>query len=300
MQKCREFTNYLQALSYEKNIFEVEFSSWTATDRCTLLTQTLPSDDFVELLMEKLVALKTHSFITKQQSEFHESKKNKLAPGEILLVLDFSENYKFVAQHAAQAFHFNNDQATIFPVVYYYVKNSVLCHKSLIFISECTKHDTAAVYTIQKLLVPYLKRNHNPKKIIYFSDGAKQHFKNKYQMVNLVNHEIDFGVKAEWHCHPTAHAKGPSDASGASFKREAVRFSLLKEPKTAILGIERLFEWSTSRFTETMKTFYYSQQDYQKNVRFLNRRFDKAPAVPQIMKNHAFIVHDGSLIIRRY
>ena len=32
----------------------------------------------------------------------------------------FAENYAFVVQNAAQSFHSNNDQATIFTVVIYY------------------------------------------------------------------------------------------------------------------------------------------------------------------------------------
>ena len=36
-----------------------------------------------------------------------------LQPGEIVVVGDFSENYSFVLQDAAQGFHWNNAQATL-------------------------------------------------------------------------------------------------------------------------------------------------------------------------------------------
>ena len=38
-----------------------------------------------------------------------------MKPGEIVVSADFSENYAFVLQDAAQGFHWNNAQATIHP-----------------------------------------------------------------------------------------------------------------------------------------------------------------------------------------
>jgi len=73
-------------------------------------------------------------------------------------MFDFSENYSYVVQDASQAFHFNNQQCTIFPVIYYYKENSELKHKSCIFLSDSLKHDTFAVFTIQKQLIPEIKK----------------------------------------------------------------------------------------------------------------------------------------------
>lgn len=293
------FKKDLQGSINQSNISEVQFSTWTGTDRSTLFKQILSSDEFLEDLCQKLSSLKLHSFIAKKQTAFYDEKKKNLKSGEILTV-DFSENFKFVVQNASQAFHFNNDQCTIFSVVCYYKEGSEIKHDSLIFISDSTKHDTAAVFTIQKQLVPYLIKKHRAKKLIYCTDGAKQHFKNKYQMVNLMHHEADFGIVAEWHHHATAHGKGPSDGLGAVFKREAARYSLICKPDDAILTCESLFKWSKTKFVNTITTFYFTKQDHQKMVRHLNKRFENALAVPQISKNHAFFVQHKELIIKKY
>ena len=131
----------------EQVIHQVQFSAWTGTDRSTLLTQILSTDNFINELGDKLVLLKPHSFIAKQQSQFFEDKKKNLDEGVVLTLLDFSENYKYEVQGASRAF-FNITQCTVFPVVYYYKQNSVIEHKSLGFLSDSTKHDTAAVYTV--------------------------------------------------------------------------------------------------------------------------------------------------------
>lgn len=298
--RIEDFSQYVQTLLESKNIHHVQFSAWTGTDRSTLQTRIVSAEEFVEELSNKLLLLKPHSFLSKQQSQFFKDKKDNLDDGEVLVVLDFSENYKYIAQDASQAFHFNNTQCTVFPVVYYYKENSEIKHKSLVFLSDSTRHDTAAVYTIQKMLIPHLKENVDVKKIIYFSDGAKQHFKNKFQMINLIHHEEDFGVKADWSVHTTAHGKAASDGIGALFKREAARNSLLCQPSDAILSADKLVKWGENYFS-SIKIFFYSQKMHEKVERFLKRRFDKAPAVPQILKNHCFIVQNNKkLLIKRY
>jgi hypothetical protein len=71
---------------------------------------------------------------------------------------DFFENYSFIIQDAAQAFYWDNQQATIHPLVSYF-KNSKKEMESpcFVIISECLYHDTVTVYTFQKHLIAFLK-----------------------------------------------------------------------------------------------------------------------------------------------
>ncbi len=92
-----EFIELLENYSID----EVLFKQWVSTDRSTL-----------ETYCEKLVALRRHSFLAKKQSDYFASRKSSLKPGEILVNADFSENYSFVLQDAAQGFHWNNYRMT--------------------------------------------------------------------------------------------------------------------------------------------------------------------------------------------
>lgn len=148
------FCEYLRVLLDKSSIKEVEYAVWTETDRATLITIQESADDYIDNLAEKLEILKPHSFIVKKQSKFIKMRKEKLSSGEVMVCFDFSENFAFVAQDAAQAFHYNNDQSTVFPVVYCYKKGSDIVHKSFIFLSESTKHDSTAVHTILNQLIP--------------------------------------------------------------------------------------------------------------------------------------------------
>ena len=48
-----------------------------------------------EEVCNKLLVLKPHLFISKQQTQYFQLKKNNLDEGEILIVLDFNKNYKY-------------------------------------------------------------------------------------------------------------------------------------------------------------------------------------------------------------
>ena len=85
-------------------------------------------------------------------------KKQNLKPREVLVVFDFSGNFAYACQDASQAFHFNDDQCTVVPVIFYYRDNDELKHQSMIFLSESLIHDTVAVYTIQTLLILEIKK----------------------------------------------------------------------------------------------------------------------------------------------
>lgn len=205
-------------------IDEVEFRVWQTTDRSTLQTIKVDTLDFINDLSNRLIVLKPHEFITRQQSEFCARVKSNLAEGEFLVQCDFSENYSYVVQDAAQSFHYNNDQCTVHPIVYYYRDGEQIRHRSIVALSDSLLHDTSAVYVMQEILIENIKRAHsNVKKIIYITDGAAQHYKNRYQMANLLCHEEDFGVKAEWHFHTTAHGKTASDGIDALLKRIYIR-----------------------------------------------------------------------------
>jgi len=144
-------------------------------------------------LLEKV---NTTSLYSKAQAEYVSQRKDNLSGNEVLVQCDFSENYAYIAQDAAQAFYYNNNLCTVHPAIVYYKCGTELKHCNFIALSDSTTHDTAAVYILKKFLIPEIKKIvSNVKKNIYVTDGAKQHYKNKYQMCNLVHHKEDYGSR---------------------------------------------------------------------------------------------------------
>lgn len=167
----------------EENVDEdIIFQQWVTTDRCNLETIIKPVDEFISYFLEKIDKLITHDFIYKKQSSFLRDRKDSLAEGEILVICDFSENYSFVIQNAAQGYHWNNSQATIHPFEIYYKRNGKLENVSFIIISEVLTHDTVAVQLFISKLIDFMKQRIFFSKIIFMSDGAAAHYKNKKKL----------------------------------------------------------------------------------------------------------------------
>ena len=270
-------------------IDSVVFKQWVSVDRSTLETVTKPADEFVESFCEKLELLLPHSFIATQQASFYKDCKSTLQPGELLVTADFSENYSFILQGAAQGFHWNNSQATIHPFVAYYIDSGELCHLSYVVISDCLQHDTVAVHLFQKRLIAYLRRKVSsyPQKIYYFSDGAASQYKNRKNFINLCHHQEDFGVDAEWHFSATSHGKGACDGLGGTVKRLAARASLQRPYDEQIMTPRQLFEWASDSIP-AVSFEYCSTEDYKREQTHLEERFQQSRTIPGTRKLHSF------------
>lgn len=87
--------------------------------------------------------LKRHFFICKKQSEHYNNLKENIIENEAAWSFNFAENYAFILQDKAQSFNTNKGQTTIFPITVYLINDSNgFKFKSIIFISECNKHDS--------------------------------------------------------------------------------------------------------------------------------------------------------------
>lgn len=150
-----ELLNMFENAGYEDA--DIKFNQWTNIDRCNLETLIKPLDEFIDYFIEKLEKLIPHYFLTFQQSSFIKNLKSSLQPGEFIVFGDFSENYSFVIQNAAQGFHWNNSQATLHPFTIYYRNENSLQHLSFVVISNCLKHDSVAVHLFIEKLIMFLK-----------------------------------------------------------------------------------------------------------------------------------------------
>ncbi|XP_024889361.1 uncharacterized protein LOC112465839 [Temnothorax curvispinosus] len=149
-----------------------------------------------------------------------------------------------------------------------------------------------------KSLVPHVS------KIIYFSDGAPQQFKNFKNFSNIYHHEVDFGVRAEWHFFATAHGKGPCDGIGGTLKRLAARASLQRPTDQQILDPMDLFNWANEPGTlPSITVKYWDKKNYKIAAEFLTDRYDKTKRIPQTQRVHCVIpshTKNYELIVKDY
>lgn len=272
---------------------EITYKQWTQVDRCSLETIVKSTDDFVDNLVESIPKFLQHDFIARQQAEFFQTTKKNLEVGQVLVVADFSENYSFLLQNSVQGAYWNNSQATIHPFACYYrsIDENVdnIVPLNLIIISDNLTHNTTAVYSFQEVLTSFLK-NKIPdiSKIIYFSDGAASQYKNRYNLLNLLHHEEDFQIPAEWHYFATSHGKGPSDGLGGTLKRKVDRANLQSKADDQIQTPDELFQWAKEN-VHGINCDFVSNEQIQRTQKKLNQRFKNALPVQGIRNCHAAI-----------
>lgn len=167
--------------------------------------------------------------------------------------------------------------------------------------SDCTKHDSAFVYAALTIIIPkikvYVKK---VKKLIYFTDGAKQHFKNRYQIDLLRHHQQDFGLDADWHFNTIAHGRSVYDGLGAVLKTAAYKHSLKVDAKNAIVTYPKLVEWAKGNFNNV--TILHFEKSYHDIIsKRLAKRYSLAPAIKGISQNHSFSLDKNkNLVIKRF
>ena len=155
---------------------EVVYDLWRHTDRANYVTVRQDKETFVAELQEEFSPFVRHHYVMKQQAEFIESLKQRiLTEDAVICYVDFAENYSFNVQNAIQAFHWNNNQATIHPFVVMFRQNESIVKKSFIVVSDTLEHSAVTYHWFRSLVIQELKKEEwftGVKKIYYVSDGA--------------------------------------------------------------------------------------------------------------------------------
>ena len=275
----------------------IQYSQWVTTDRSTIVTNSATVLEFIEIVASQAEKVASHHFVKEEQSKYLKNLKANLDCSEIIIQMDFAENYTFLVQDAAQSFHWNNEQATLHPIVVYHKDvNNELAHTSYIYISDVLKHDHTAVHTMMSDLVPNLKDTlpHPLHKVHYFTDGCAGQYKSYKALNNLIYHKQDFGVDAVWHYFATSHGKSACDGIGAVVKYQARRASLQRVSSNQILTARDLFNFSKESITK-VNTLWLDGSEVSKHEAQQEKRHANAPSVPGIRNHHSFRCADKVL-----
>ena len=206
----------------------IKFKQWkNDQNKIDLLSCELSIEEFIEEVTAHFDTLRVHHFIAKSKSNFLKDLKEKLKENELIILLDFAENYSFIVQNGVQGYHWNNSQVKLHPIVVYYKKSGILCSKSYCLISDCLNHDTNVVHKFMSVVLNDIRaKRPNATKCIYFSDGAFSQYKNCKNFINLRHHNSDHGLEAEWNFFATSHGKSQCDGIGGTVKRLTARVGL--------------------------------------------------------------------------
>lgn len=161
--------------------------------------------------------------------QYHQIKeiKQSLSEQDVLIHMDFSENYLCKYSEEVQSAHFGGSkpQITLHTVVTYQRAPEVVepVTKSYCSLSKSLRHDPSAICAH---LVPILKEIKNKcpniNEVHFLSDGPSTQYKNKKMFYFImVLAEILNSSSVRWHYFESHHGKGAPDGIGGCVKRSA-------------------------------------------------------------------------------
>ena len=169
------------------------------------------------------------------QSAHFKELKEELPCKKALIHIDFSENFTHTIQDEIQSAYWDTPSSTLYTAMAYYRKAqttdeadpqcSPLLSIPYVIVSDYKHNDKYAVAVFNDLIQTHLETEYGPiDSIEYQSDGAAQHFKQKFSLCYMTLNR----KPTKWYFSDTSHRKGCIDGIGGTIKRrvaEAVRAS---------------------------------------------------------------------------
>ncbi|KAJ8050249.1 hypothetical protein HOLleu_03381 [Holothuria leucospilota] len=217
---------YLQPLLSTCKTKEVTWQRWGQTTygqegkkRVTLQRQRGKLHVLVDELLKEMTGFSRHLFEARwQQMQFNKVIKE---PGEkeVIMVMDFAENYQCLMQQQqeVQSAHWYQAQITLHPVIAYYKCEEESCENAgpvrecMDIISEDMTHDSHAVAHFVTKAVHHLKERSVPmQNLIQFTDGCSGQYTAKTSFTDISFSNQDLNIQlVERHYFGSRHGKKP-------------------------------------------------------------------------------------------
>jgi hypothetical protein len=188
-----------------------------------VVATTLTMSDFLEKLTLQGQEFSEHvQRVRKQHKECLNIKQN-LPLNEVVLNMDFAENYACKSVEEIQSAYWNMSAVTLHPIVVYYKSGGEeLKHKSIVMVSDEMAHNSNTVLTFIDRVIPEIKKLVPAlQKVHYFTDSPTSQYRNKTIFRVVSNHDDIYGCSAVWSYYEAGHGKGPCDGLGGTVKRMA-------------------------------------------------------------------------------
>ena len=119
-------------------------------------------------------------------------------------------------------------------------------------------------------------------------------YNNFKNLTDLVFHQNDFHIQAEWNSFATSHEKNACDGVGGTIKRLAAHASCLRPFSNQILTPKQLFDFAEAN-VDGVTSFFVSSVEVFSNTGFLESRFATSSTFKGTRSHHQFIPNSSSL-----
>jgi hypothetical protein len=230
-----------------------------------------------------------------QAAAFEQAKRNS-SHQNIVVQIDWAENYTCQWQDEVQAAHWHQRQISVFTTCFWLGENNRQC---LVVISDNLVHDketssTSLALALERLLPPVSERQ----SLHIFSDGPTSQFKNRYMLAMLATFSKTFSFEqVQWSFFAASHGKGPVDGIGAVAKRlvwQAVR------NRETLVNNAASFVATLEKNTKTLNVIHATEEEVNRVSAQLTLVdvFGEAPPVSGILLDHNWTYKRFSGILR--
>ena len=185
--------------------------------------EVLDKAEFIEAFIKEMDDMTEHN--NRWWSQVG-SKRDLLAAlkfWEVLLHMDFAENYNVHYYSEPQSAFFSRENISVHCGVLYYLGSDGQIHRlNLVMVSDDRSHDPGHVYAVLDALCKII-REKLPRvtTVHYCTDSPTNQYRNRKIFSVLCKHEELFGLRGDWLYFEAGHGKGACDGLGAAAKRMA-------------------------------------------------------------------------------
>ena len=264
---------------------EIQFYQWKRVDKKVQKVESvLPPDEFLSLFNEEVKVLKKHIYIKRQQHATYNQLKENLKTGEILLHVDYSENYVNKQQGEIQSAYFGHDSFSIFTACCYLRDaEEKLVNENVVVVSEASDHSRIAAFTCINKVFNFVREKHElPLKVTLhvWSDGCAGQFRSRYVFSLLST--LDKTVNLRWYYNERHHGKGPMDGVGGTIKNRVYRDVMSN--KCLIKSAEE-FSNHANKVVNGITSLYLPESDLLAEP----DNIEEAPKIPETLSVHMLV-----------
>ena len=255
-------------------------------------------ESFCSMIISTFKEFQCHIERVKQQYSRVKKMKEKLPKGQVLIQMDFSENYSCNALEEIQSAYWNNAMITLHPSVKYYKDtDDNLCHTSYVHVSEVLCHNAAMVMAIIDKLMKVVKEIEPELTCVHFwTDSPSSQYRNK-SIFDLVSRFPEvYGSFDSWHFFQSGHGKGPCDGIGGTTKKNAD--NAVKQGKVLIQDAHDFFAWATQN-EQGIRYELVTDEEYTNKKAEVDEKNMVIKPLKGSMQLHAVVgVANGRLAVR--
>ena len=117
-------------------------------DKVRKVAVSIEDEDVIDHLNRHLQTLKRHIYVKRIQNATFNNLKANLAEGEVLLQIDYSENYANKDQRQIQSAYFGQQCFSIFTACCYFKKDGDIVNENFTVTSEASDHSRIAALSL--------------------------------------------------------------------------------------------------------------------------------------------------------